>query len=493
MTTHRDRFSVDVRKRASRVRSHSLAHVLKELLANSLDAGATQIYLTCTPIEDTRVDRSGCRAYRVGCIDNGFGCDDPEVLRRVGSTTSDETPRKRGRFGQGLIDVITISEKAEIRTLRHRLVFEQGCQISTTRSSIRGMEFNAVIRHPDDDLTAVDLYFDSVILPSDVHFKYNGSLVGHRIPVRSIPNVELPTPLYDPKTERVKNKVVATSVQILERFGEKPMIYEMGIPVEEMPWDLPYDVDVGQKTPLDVDRAMLPANYKEHLVTALVGPLSDLYATYCTLYDTVPREILESAENARQLTPEVQEGVVRAATGHSKSVIDRRNPLDKDDRSEAQELENLGRHPVFLRSLPFGVRALLAENPMVADTHDELCKTHYRSGELPPETPRQRACMDAFGEIASALLGRRVYCDRAKGGPAATWSKGRITLNVLYSPLWENPLGEEALGIILHECAHGKISGHNLEFMNEVARLGAKFGLWVGHNPELWRQIGSKL
>jgi hypothetical protein len=268
----------------------------------------------------------------------------------------------------------------------------------------------------------------------------------------------------------------------------------MGIPVEEMPWDLPYDVDVGQKTPLDVDRAMLPAKYKEQLVTELVGPLSDLYATYCNTYDAVPREILESAENARRLPPEVQEDVVCAATGHSKSMIDRRNPLDKDDRSEAQELENLGRHPVFLRSLPSGVRALLAEAPTVAATHDKLCKSHPKADpNFPPENPRQKACMIVFAEIARAILGRKVSFSRIQGGPSATWSDGLISLNVDTECLWEDPLGEESLGIILHECAHAKVSGHNLEFTHEVQRLGGRLAGWVGRNPERWSLLKSSL
>ena len=47
MTIHKDWFGVDITKRAARVRSHPLGHILKEALSNSLDAGAPTIAIAC--------------------------------------------------------------------------------------------------------------------------------------------------------------------------------------------------------------------------------------------------------------------------------------------------------------------------------------------------------------------------------------------------------------------------------------------------------------
>ena len=144
MATYCDWFSVDVKKRAATVRSRSLGVVLKELVSNSLDAGATCIDLACKIADGTRRDKSGMRAFEVTCVDDGNGCSDPEILRRIGSSTSDLHAETRGRFGQGLIDVLAISESSEIRTLRHRLVFDRdGCQIGTIRNDAAGMQIEA--------------------------------------------------------------------------------------------------------------------------------------------------------------------------------------------------------------------------------------------------------------------------------------------------------------------------------------------------------------
>jgi hypothetical protein len=357
------------------------------------------------------------------------------------------------------------------------------------------MRFAATLRHPDGDLDAVAGYFTSVVLPDGVEFTFNDSPVLRRPVVRVVPDAELPTPLFDWKTERVRSRVRTTNVQLLEKFGEKPMIYEMGIPVEEMPWSLALDVNVMQKTPLDIDRVMLPAKYKQQLVSLLVGPLSDLYAAHCNDHAEVPCEIRDFRENAQRLNPAAQAAAILAAVGVDRGKVVRRNPLDVNDRSESQELETLGYEPVNRAHLPAGISTLLADAPTVAEVHDRECKAHTTTDpDFPPETPRQRACMTAFEEIATALLGRRARCSRfSRGGAAAAWSDGEISLNIDHACLWKDPLGEESLGIILHECAHARVGGHSPEFTKKVARLGGKLAGWVGQNSESWRTLRHEL
>jgi len=82
-------------------------------------------------------DKSGLRAFEFACEDNGGGCEDPEILRTVGSSTSDLQSRDARAFGQGLIDVVAACEWAEIRTLRYRLRFDSGAVTYRLSASIR--------------------------------------------------------------------------------------------------------------------------------------------------------------------------------------------------------------------------------------------------------------------------------------------------------------------------------------------------------------------
>ena len=68
-----------------------------------------------------------------------------------------------------------------------------------------------------------------------------------------------------------------------------------------------------------------------------------------------------------------------------------------------------------------------------------------------------------------------------------------LSLNIDCSCLWNDPLGEEALGIIIHECSHAEVSGHCKAFEKESARIGARFGLWVAANPQRWADLHHDL
>ncbi len=484
MTRYKDWFAVNVEKRASMVRSRPMARILKELLANSLDAGATAVTIKCNPSEGTKRDKAGLRAYDFACEDNGGGCENPEILRTVGSSTSDLHPRTRGRFGQGLIDVVAACERAEIRTLRHRLRFNgTGCEVSTVRGDpIRGSVVEGILRHDGDGNEELADYFRSVILPANIRLTFNGGEIEHRQAMRTIEGLKLLTVSYKPEETRWARFSRITAVEVLPQWSDNPMIYELGIPVDRMPWSLPFNVNVLQKTPLDVERDMLPKTYKRSLLLQLVAHLSDDYQQYVQERG-VPEEIAGGADLAGRLSDAAKEAVIRETTGSDPKMVVRRNPFDHDDRSESAELEELhGYTSVNLGHLASGVASLLKDTPTVAKTHDEQCKPNFRHGRLPAETLRQKQCLEMYAALAGAILKGPVRCQRCRGGNvAAAFGKGVISLSINVADLWDDPLGEESVGIILHECRARqgvgtlrRVSGRNRPARGTPCRLGCR-------------------
>lgn len=491
-----DRFSVDVAKRAAMARGRALGQNLKELLANALDADATYVTISCEVASAHRRDRSGLCAYQVICNDNGSGCSDPEILRTIGSSTSDLHPETRGRFGQGLIDVIAACESVEIRTLKSQLVFDEtGCVISTVRNAVAGMSIAGILRHPGEGFDELGDYFHSIIVPEGVELTFNDNRVPRRPMMRRVDDIRLQTVVYDPEKGRDRKFLRDASVELVRQATRAPMIFELGIPVDAAPWSLPYDINVLQKTPLDTERNMLPDTYKESLVRSLIKHVSDLYAAFMDDRNEVPPEIRNVSHNAEQLHHTVQERAVEITIRAKRQDIARENPFDPDNDTESEELrQRQHRKPVNTGSLPDGIRTLLKDTPTVAELHDELCKAHFRLGSLPPETDHQRDCLEMYSELASALLEIRVSCERVMGGHvAAAWGMGTISLNIDVPNIWNDPLGEDSVALILHECAHDKVSGHTLSFQDEIARLGGRLAGWVAANAEWWARWRAKL
>jgi hypothetical protein len=55
----------------------------------------------------------------------------------------------------------------------------------------------------------------------------------------------------------------------------------------------------------------------------------------------------------------------------------------------------------------------------------------------------------------------------------AHWSgDNRVTLALECDCFWQNPLGADALGILIHEADHARNAHHGKSFHDEVERLG---------------------
>jgi len=257
---------------------------------------------------------------------------------------------------------------------------------------------------------------------------------------------------------------------------------------------LPYDINVLQKTPLDTDRNMLPDKYKAKLVSLLVDPMSADYDRLMKKSKEVPTELQQEGGNSTNLSDGARRTMIRKMTGAEHEKIVRRNPFDKNDPDESGELEHGGYKPVDIRTAPPGLKALLEDTPSVAQKHNEVCKVHFTpSANFPPETERQRVCIAAYKIIAESLLGQTVRFDRVRGGAVAAWGNGVISLNIDVRYLWDDPLGVESIGTILHECAHKHVSGHSIAFAEAVGRLGGKLAGWVGKNPQRWTDLRDRL
>jgi len=99
-----------------------------------------------------------------------------------------------------------------------------------------------------------------------------------------------------------------------------------------------------------------------------------------------------------------------------------------------------------------------------------------------------------YAALAGAILKRPIRCQRCQGGNvAAAFGNGVISLNIDVAYLWDDPMGEESVGLILHECAHDKVSGHSVAFQDEIARLGARLAAWVAENPSWWQDWRKRL
>lgn len=70
-------------------------------------------------------------------------------------------------------------------------------------------------------------------------------------------------------------------------------------------------------------------------------------------------------------------------------------------------------------------------------------------------------------------------------------------INKAYRHIWEDPLSESWLGILVHECAHEKAGHHGDDFRKEVERMAGKLAtICLQRGPEIierWKSMGGEV
>jgi len=87
----------------------------------------------------------------------------------------------------------------------------------------------------------------------------------------------------------------------------------------------------------------------------------------------------------------------------------------------------------------------------------------------------------------SRVSGQLLLNTQADGTVFAHWSAcNTLTLALDQGCFWREPLGAEALQVLIHEAAHAMSMHHGLEFRHEVERLaGVAASLMLHRGPDL--------
>lgn len=170
---------------------------------------------------------------------------------------------KRGRFNLGDKLFLAVCESARIASTTGTVVFDADGRRTTDDARPRGSRFEAVVRMNKRDIDRGVALVRSLVVPGGVAVTLNDDPLPHRSPVHAF-EATLPTEFQDERGEW-HDTARRTVVSLYEPLpGERPHIYEMGIPVVREP-DTRWHVDVAQKVPLNMDRDNVTPGYLRRL------------------------------------------------------------------------------------------------------------------------------------------------------------------------------------------------------------------------------------
>jgi hypothetical protein len=476
-------------------------HLVKELVQNSFDAigaGPGTVALDYGMVGND---------FIVECRDSGEGMRDLSAIRVVYLTFKKDSHLKRGRFGRGFKEVLSVARAAIVvsGTNEMQFIVEEGQQVTrsvTLAEAIPGTLVRMALAWPEETVAAFDQYFATFVVPTNIELTLNGHRVPHR-PASHTIECGLPTEVYHTESHSWRKPKRQTRIELIEaKLGEPTFIYEMGIPVASAEWSTPFHINVLQRVPMNPNRDALASGYAKAVhaqaLPVLLPTLDQEAATadwvgaagvMCeesvqqqllvkafgeTAVRSVPtvgkRDFDDSAQRGGATivkTGQMSAGFRQMAKDHLPSA---KQHVEQAHAALVQQVSNATFQPDNVGIEQVDARIKWVER-QGGSAHVQRCLGFavWLCQQLVDSVPGAQS--PVTGDLA---LGR-VPTLMGDGGFqtfAAHWSdQNRLTLALDTDCYWQTPLGAETLSILVHEAAHAQNMHHGRGFHEEVERL----------------------
>lgn len=470
-------------------------HLFKELLQNALDS----IDIEKSGIIQLMFSLQSERFF-IECRDNGSGIEDLSDLRVLYLTHKTDSHLKRGRFGRGFKEALCVAKCASVVSNSSQIEFfyEQGEPVSkkfdlASENHITGTVVRMEMPWTEDVISKLNSYFGTFLIPKHISLLVNGKPI-HSRDSKSFVEASLPTEIYDYQTQSWKKPTRKTVIRLIPtQDAEKPKIYEMGIPVAEIEWNVPFHCDIQQRVPMNPNRDAVSSGYALKLQTACLPTLLEIMT---------PAEVRQDWVGSAGIKcePKIQKQIIEKGFGAkiALSVPKRgKRQFDEDARDLGVEIINTQQTSGGFRHM---LRAHIptAENIVIQDEKTkakEAIVQGFKPDELPTEENQDERnlwiekqggkkrvsrcldfavwfCQQLINSYSSSLLPVTGKLALGKNQFVAHWSSdNELTLALDVDYLWIEPLGAKSLEVLIHEAAHTMNMHHGREFRKEAERL----------------------
>lgn len=475
--------------------------MLHELIANAWDAdGATRV--------EVKLEYAGRGRSRVVVTDdapNGF-TNFMHAWTLFAESRRRDDPGKRGRFNLGEKVALAFCDSATIRTTTGGVKFNGSGRSRPDRllRTESGSEFVGVASISQRELAEISVELTCLIVPAEMTLVVNGTALPARKAIATF-EANLTTEVTD--VDGVMRRVRRTStISVYEPIYGQPgsargTLYELGVPVVET--GDPWDVDVGQKVPLNMERDnVTPAYLRElrALVANHMHPLLD--------EEGASGPMGSDALTSPLATPEAVRRVLDLRYGERRAVFDPSDPeanmrlvaegyqMIHGGQLTAAQWDNVRRHEA---ALPSG---------RISPTPKARFSADGRDAWLPKEkwTPAIARAVRHVEVIGERLL-RHPISVGVLSSVTVGWSAcfltssqtepDQVVLNLgrLGHGFFERSFGQDATRdgrdalrqLVLHELAHAESENHlSAEYAEACCRLGARLTRLALEEPGLF-------
>lgn len=466
-------FDVDKLGLAKLLEKRGKAFAVFELLQNAWDTNATRVDLNLDPIASSPF-------VRVTVEDN-----DPEGFSKLehaftlfAESDKKSDPTKRGRFNLGEKLVLALCRYASIKSTKGMVEFtDRGRHTSVKTRREVGSCFVGEMRMTRDELADVRAKLKTLLPPANVGTYVDGERLPPRPFFRSVGHVTLETEISDAEGFLRKTKRQTSIAVYAVLPGETPHLYEMGIPVVELPGDC-WHVEVLQKIPLNVDRDNVTQAFLRSVRVEVLNVTTDLLTA-----DAAAQPWVNDAAGDERVSSEAVTKVLDLRFGSKRVIADPSDPEGtKLAMSQGYTVIPGG---ALSSDVWLNVRRFVAALPAGQVTPSP--KPYSPDGDPEKVIPRKdwkpeyELYYEWVRKLGVLLLGSPVetrFVREPNVSWRATFGGLLMALNVSkLGPLWWSEQ-EEMLSLVLHELGHHYSGDHlSSDYHRAICDLGARLAI----------------
>jgi hypothetical protein len=478
-------FSVDKAGLANLIAEKGPGKGIEELIQNAWDENVARVAVT--------IEMLPGRPYARVIVedDDPKGFDNLDHAYTLFAESRKKTnPEQRGRFNVGEKLSLARCVEATISSTTGTIHFDADGRHRSRVARESGSRFEGIMRMTRAEYDAAIAALELLIPPVGIYTTINGRPLTARAPLGEF-RTTLSTEIADDEgvLRRTTRQTVVRVFAAREEGNGR--LYEMGIPVVET--GDTYDVDIGQKVPLNFNRDNVPPAYLRAVRTAVLNAMhGELPADAATAV-----WVREAASD-----PRCSDDAITSVV--AKRFGERRVSFDLSDPEGTNLAVSRGYTVVHGGSMSSGewenARRAQAILPAGQVTPSPRIVAQLGTGERDPYeiaegayTPAMQRVVAYAAEIGARLLGtpiavrlvhnrwwRPMHSDEFIH---ATFGNGELTINVARVAIRNRKVVNN---ILIHEFAH-HISGNHLgeEYHNALADLGAGLAELYAECPDL--------
>lgn len=462
------RFEIDTHGFKIQMSEVPLHRLIQEIISNSKDE---------KPVKNIDCDlyRNDENLVVVHIVDDGKGFRNTKDIYTLFRDSYKRTNRHQsGMYNLGDKQFFAVAKSGYVRTKTTLIQFDED-ERKTTKVLDEGITVVHALFESDESIETMENEIKKLAMPEGKQFRVNGMIVPPKKLVKQF-TANLRTVVASGENQKMVQVLKEATVKLYEKDAEaKPIIYELGIPVQELEQDLKWNIDIQQKIPQTSARNVISDNYLQKLYAIITTNTIDLI------------DKLDAGSNW------INDALKKTDAKTSKAIFIKRYGTDKvliesttDYRANERAIE-AGYELISGAELDPSVRINLKKLEVIKYATKEFGTSAFEFAQVVIPTEKMIWFGNICQSVAMDVIKKDImvkFCTTKETDEVADYGKNTLTWNVRNcgGKKFFNTFSEQAIGILVHEFGHdvlGNNNGHahfSHEFLHEMERIAGVIG-----------------